>query len=153
MKIQGLNLKNTSKRERLRLPNKDPELIVTVSGLPYGVEETFSEMWPEPAIRFKTVQGKGEAKQVPIYDDPSRDREIEQRNVAQQAYRLYLALINDPNVEFESTPTDKDSLVALSKELQESGLNVGDVNLILSASIHVSNLDSELFDEIEQLFV
>lgn len=150
MKIQGIdNIKATSKKATLTLPQRSPEVKLVVAGLPYGVENTFNEMWPEPPLRFKTVQGKGQTRQEPILSDPQRDKEIEQRVVALTAFRFYLALGADDRVTFDTIPTNKETLLALIEEIKDSGFSAGEVMMVLNTSTKLSSLDDETWDNLE----
>lgn len=126
---------------------------VTVSAQPYGLDNSFSEMWPQPAPPMKVVHGKN-GSATPNYTNPEYRKELEEREQALMAYRFYMALRKDENVAFDSVPIEsKDSLIALKNEISNSDIAGGDVIDIIRTANFLSGLIDDDEGELQKLFV
>lgn len=155
MKINGKSV-NAKRIIKLQLPRAEDEeqIQFSVCALPLGSEEVFEEMWPEPSVKYRTIQSNSREKpRREVIDDAGRQLEMQQRSVAATCYRFYMALSQDSNVQFDTNPVDKESLQALVKEINDSGFSAGDINLVTSAAVHASNLDDETWENIKNHFV
>lgn len=129
----------------VKLPKGD--VVLRVSAVPLGWDLQFAEIWPEPPVKYRTVNKVGgQSESTPVHSQET-ERETSHRENCKLAYRVYLALRNDPNLTFEAEPKDSQSMQQLAKELAESFLESGDVTIILMAAATSANLDDKSYNE------
>lgn len=151
MRIKNSDIPETV--AQVKLPGRPVDFhIFTVCGVPYGLDSKYSEIWPEPRIPTKTVKGAGgKTELLYLAQDERYLNETELREACFNAFMLREVLRKDKDIAFEVEPTDRDSCIALAKEISDCGLTGKEVQILLIAAQQICERD---FDgDIASLFV
>jgi len=172
MRVGGKELKNLA-TVVVRLPRGGEEenaLVLTVSALPLGFDDSQDELFPDPVAPKRLVRdGKGNV----LRDGTKENRALFEPDFTNPEYRaqatlqdrrkmvllVYMALRNDPTVEFETTDRFKleeqpnQFCDSLWREMQEAGITMGDIGIIQAAALLVSNIDKERIKEVRASFL
>lgn len=160
MKINGIAMGDSNfAREECIIPRygeSDP-LILLVSALPLNWTQLQLEHLPAPNPPRKKLKEEGSNKLIldgnkrPIYYTDDKDADYKRREYEHaermNAWMFYEALRNDIKVQFSSRkPGDSPSsemihdwLDALRAELNESGITVGDISIVIDCAQKLSN--------------
>jgi hypothetical protein len=153
VKFQG---KDLSIRDyiKVRIPRTNcPSIELRVNALPIGIQRDFQSLCPRPIAPFviKNIKGQGEKKESD-YDNPQFLADLADYNDLQRYYMLYVALKDNPELEFNFVPKDVMSLKNFRQEVKDAGFTEGDANIILNASAKVSNITDEDVNKAQETF-
>lgn len=153
MKINGKVIARETRRVSLhRSDDAGGPIEVTVASITVGVRRDFDALWPRPKVPLIVTQGKAGREEKEDWRNEKFQEELEERTMAQNVYLMYRVLELDPNVKFDTKPTDKESLKALMAEVKESGLADGDIVVILREALAASNVTQAEIDQIKTSF-
>lgn len=124
------------------VPRSDgTEIRFTVSSITIGIKRDFDRIYPrvQPPLIVTTSKAGGREEREDTRDSKYIEALFE-RQALQNIYLLYRVLEHDPNVQFDTAPTDIASLRTLDEEIRSTGLSEGDIIVILKEALKASNL-------------
>lgn len=132
----------------ITLPRSNGEpLTLKVGGMPLGVRLDYATVWPEPMMPF-TVMRKVNGDEEKKYDssNPEWRKEAALQQYHSTIYTVYRALVAGGDVTFSTTPTNRESMLALANEMKPV-FSEGDIAIILRGVNDASHVDNKVIKE------
>ena len=158
MKVRGETLQSRATGAVvIPRPAGDP-ITLAIKALPLGWLEEVDRRLPEPEGRVKFARderGKllrdNEGKYVTVPDTrPEYRQAVKRNNRLQTVAVIERALVDGGDVTFETQQRDAgawcDYYESIHAELEAAGLSLGDIDLICTEVLRVSNMDEEALE-------
>lgn len=160
MKFKGKKA-SVSTAGKVNLPRPNGEDIeFEIEALPLGYDEVLDKMFPPPTPPSEitmTRAGKivrdenGKPVRDYNYDDPKYRSEVQTQANCRMMYMVEQAIRNQKDWQFETKRedgmSDEKFYLSLFDEIKESGFSPGDLSILVSGILRVSNMSKEALEE------